>query len=148
MADIPKKKTSIDGVIPSHWLNDFGDDSKPASKLSPKERVAMIEKVYMEVLLREPDTRDLNFYKYSTADEESIRAELLESKEHKTLDENGREFKKVKNLLDDASSKIKSLESELKNSEESVKQMEILLKEKNLHIDELRRKSKSPFEEN
>ncbi len=125
-----------------------GDDSGAGSKLSPNDRVKIIEKAFMEILGRDPDTRDLNYYKYSSMDEETIREELLEGEEHKTLVENGRDYKKVKNLLEEAKSKITSLEGEIGDKEESLKQMETLLKEKNLHIEDLKKKLDCQFENN
>lgn len=131
-------------------MGGMSSNSKQQSgpKLSPSERVKMIEHIFEEVLGRKPDTRDLNYYKYSSAIEESIREELLEGKEHKELIKDGREFKKMKNLLDEANSKIKSLESDIMSKEESLKNMETLLKEKNLYIEDLKKKIKSQFETN
>ena len=146
--DTNKKSKNLDGVIPAHWMKGLSDDSSPSSKLTPSERVKIIEKAFQDILCREPDTRDLNFYKYSSMDESSIREELVEGPEHKTLIENGREFKKTRNLLEDAKSKINALEGEIKDREESLKQMEILLKEKNLHIEELKKKINCQFENN
>ncbi len=148
MDDSKKKTKSLDGIIPPHWLSGFDEDSKSSSKskLSPSQRVKIIEKAYKEILCREPDTRDLNYYKYSSANEESIRGELIEGEEHQNLIKNGREFNKVKNLLEDSKSKIRSLEKKLEDQEESLRQMESLLKEKNLHIEEIKKKIQSPFE--
>jgi len=146
MADSKKKTTNLDGIIPPHWMSGLGDDSKKPSSMSPKDRIGMIEKAFQDVLCREPDTRDLNFYKYSSASEEKIREELIESEEHKTLVQNGRELKKTKNLLRNTESKVKALEGKLEDQVESLKQMEILLKEKNLHIEELKERVQSPFE--
>lgn len=139
----------MDSVIPKHWMDSFSDDPpKGGSRLSPSERVKMIEKLYMEILSRKPDTRDLNFYKYSSTSEEEIRKELIDCKEHKTLIENGREHKKLKNLLEDSQSKINSLKAEISDQEKSLEEMNKLLKEKNLHIQELRNKENSPFNSN
>lgn len=144
--DDKKKSKNLDGVIPAHWMKGLNDKSDSSSKLSPKDRVKIIEKAFNDILCREPDTRDLNYYKYSSMDEKAIREELLESDEHKKLLENGREYKKTKNLLEEAKSKINALEGQISDKEESLKQMEILLKEKNLHIEELKKKIKNQFE--
>ncbi|MEA3357739.1 MAG: hypothetical protein U9Q67_04885, partial [Patescibacteria group bacterium] len=37
-----------------------------SKRQTPEERVKMIDKVYEDVLCRKPDTRDINYYKYST----------------------------------------------------------------------------------
>lgn len=144
--DNSKKSKNLDGVIPAHWMKGLNDKSSSSSKLSPKERVKIIEKAFNDILCREPDTRDLNYYKYSSMDEKTIREELLESDEHKKLIENGREYKKTKNLLEEAKSKINALEGQISDRDESFKQMETLLKEKNLHIEELKKKISSQFE--
>lgn len=149
MVNSKKKKTqNLDGVIPSHWMSGLADDSKSGTRLSPTERVKIIERAYSEVLGRDPDTRDLSFYKYSSATEETIRAELLESDEHKALISDGRELKKVKNLLENAKSKIRTLESEISAQQESFKELQNLLKEKNLHIEKLKKDIENPFVEN
>ncbi len=127
-------------------MKGLDEKSGSSSKLSPKERVKIIEKAFNDILCREPDTRDLNYYKYSSMDEKTIRAELLESDEHKKLIQDGREYKKTKNLLEEAKSKINALEGKISDKEESLKQMEILLKEKNLHIEELKKKIDCQFE--
>ncbi len=129
-------------------MKGLGESSESSSKLSPRERVKIIEKAFNDILCREPDTRDLNYYKYSSMDENAIREELLEGEEHKKLIENGREYKKTKNLLEEAKSKINSLEREISDKEESLKQMETLLKEKNLHIEDLKKKIRCQFENN
>ncbi len=129
-------------------MKGLDEDSGSSSKLSPSERVKMIEKAFNDILCREPDTRDLNYYKYSSMDENAIREELLEGQEHKKLIEDGREYKKTKNLLQDAKSKINSLEREISDKEESFRQMETLLKEKNLHIEDLKKKIRCQFENN
>ena len=146
MATNKKKSNNLDDIIPAHWMNSFDASQDGGTKLSPSQRVKIVEKAYKDILGRDPDTRDLNYYKYSSAGEEEIRQELLEGKEHKTLIENGREFKKLKNLLANAESKIKALESEIRDQKSSFEQMNSLLKEKNLHIEELRKREKHPFE--
>lgn len=146
--DDSKKRKNLDSVIPAHWMKGLDEDSGSSSKLSPSERVKMIEKAFNDILCREPDTRDLNYYKYSSMDENAIREELLEGQEHKKLIEDGREYKKTKNLLQDAKSKINSLEREISDKEESFRQMETLLKEKNLHIEDLKKKIRCQFENN
>ncbi len=129
-------------------MKGLGENADSSSKLSPNERVKIIEKAFNDILCREPDTRDLNYYKYSSMDESEIRGELLEGDEHKKLIEDGREYKKTKNLLQEAKSKINSLEREISDKEESLKQMETLLKEKNLHIEDLKKKIRCQFENN
>jgi hypothetical protein len=146
--DTTKKSKNLDGVIPAHWMKGLDDDSDSKSNLTPSERVKIIEKAFQDILCREPDTRDLNYYKYSSMDEQTIREEILEGEEHKLLIKNGREYKKTKNLLEETKSKVNALVGEIEDREASLKQMETLLKEKNLHIEELKKRISSPFENN
>ncbi len=142
-----KSGKKFDDILASFSKNPVSsseDSSK--SRLTPSERVKMIEKAFKDILGREADSRDLNYYKYSSLSEEEIRKELVNSKEHQTLIENGQEFKKVKNSLNIAKTRIKVLESEIRDQEKSFKELNSLLKEKNLHIKELRKQLKSPFE--
>jgi hypothetical protein len=146
--DTTKKSKNLDGVIPAHWMKGLDDDSDSKSNLTPSERVKIIEKAFQDILCREPDTRDLNYYKYSSMDEQTIREEILGGEEHKLLIKNGREYKKTKNLLEETKSKVNALVGEIEDREASLKQMETLLKEKNLHIEELKKRISSPFENN
>jgi hypothetical protein len=134
---------------PSPWGDDFGDfgGDRPdqVSRMTPQERVSMIEKVYEEVLGRKPDTRDINYYKYSTLTEDEIRRQLLSGKEHKQLVEDGREFKKMRERATAAETKIKMLEAQNQDQLEEFKHLTKLLKEKNVYIQEMRQKLNNPY---
>jgi hypothetical protein len=135
---------------PTPWGDDFGDflgdrPDSPSARMSPQERVAMIERVYEEVLGRKPDTRDINYYKYSTLSENEIRGQLLAGKEHKQLVEDGREFKKMRERATQAETKIKMLEAQNQDQIEEFKHLTKLLKEKNVYIQEMREKLKNPY---
>jgi hypothetical protein len=135
---------------PSPWGDDFGDflgdrPDSASARMSPQERVAMIERVYEEVLGRKPDTRDINYYKYSTLSENEIRGQLLAGKEHKQLVEDGREFKKMRERATQAETKIKMLEAQNQDQIEEFKHLTKLLKEKNVYIQEMRDKLKNPY---
>lgn len=134
----------------SPWGDDFGDflgdkEESNSPRMTPQERVTMIEKVYEEVLGRKPDTRDINYYKYSTLSEDEIRRQLLSGKEHKQLVEDGREFKKMRERATSAETKIKMLEAQNHDQLEEFKQLTRLLKEKNIYIQELRSKLNNPY---
>lgn len=137
---------------PSPWGDDFGDlmndFSRPTaskSRMSPQERIVMIEKVFEEVLGRKPDTRDLNYYKYSTLSEEEILRQLLAGKEHQKLLEDGREYKKLNERATQAETRIKMLEAQNKDQIEEFKQLGTMLKEKNTYIQQLREQLKNPY---
>jgi hypothetical protein len=119
--------------------NQFGGNPQSqAKKLTPQERVKMIEEVYQSTLERKPDTRDINYYKYSTLGEEEIRKQLIEGKEHKQLIEDGREYKNMKNRADQSETRVKMLEGQIKDQVEEFKQLTTLLNEKNRYIQQLR----------
>jgi hypothetical protein len=105
---------------------------------TPQERVEMIKKVYDEVLGRPPDTRDINYYKYSTLNEQQIRNQILTSSEHKELLKKGREYENLKAQADQFKSRSKMLETQIKDQIEEFRQLNVLLKEKNRYITSLR----------
>jgi len=113
----------------------------PPKRQTPEERVQMIKKVYSEILGREPDTRDINYYKYSTLNEDQIKKQLLTSAEHKYLIKKGREYDKLKNQTDQAKTQAKMLEGQIKDQIEEFKQLNILLKEKNDYIQKFRKET-------
>jgi predicted nucleic acid-binding Zn-ribbon protein len=122
-----------------------GERNTPQANMTPQERVEMIEKLYQEVLGRKPDTRDVNYYKYSTLGEEEIRKQLITGKEHKQLIEDGREFNKVKDRASQAETRVRMLESQVKDQVEEFKHLTELLKEKNKYIQDFREKSNNTY---
>lgn len=127
------------------WGGDPASSATESKKLTPQERVEMIEMVYLEVLSRKPDTRDINYYKYSTLGEGEIRKQLLTGKEHKQLMVDGQAYKKVKGRADQSDVRVKMLESQIKDQVVEFRQMTELLKEKNRYIHELRVKLQNPY---
>lgn len=117
--------------------------TQPPKRQTPEERVQMINKIYSEILGREPDTRDINYYKYSTLNEDQIKKQLLTSAEHKDLIKKGREYDQLKNQTDQAKTQTKMLEGQIKDQIEEFKQLNILLKEKNSYIQQLREKTEN-----
>ncbi len=131
------------------WGGNPSDGSSAGGKrLSPQERVEMIEKVFTEILNRKPDTRDINYYKYSTLSEEEIRKQLLTGAEHKQLLLDGRDYKKLKDRALQAETRVKVLEGQIRDQVEEFRQLTNLLKEKNRHIQELRERLNNEKKEN
>jgi len=125
---------------------DYNKQSGSQNKrLTPEERVTMIEKVYQEVLGRKPDSKDISYYKYSTLSEDEIRKQLLEGKEHKELLENGREFKSMKERCESSEVRVKILEGQMRDQLEEFKKLGELLREKNRYIQFLRQKDNNPY---
>ncbi len=110
----------------------------PQKRMTPEERIQMIEKVYDEVLCRKPDTRDINYYKYSTLGEEQIRNQLIASSEHKDLLKKGQEHKKLKEEVDQLQTKNRMLENQVKDQFQEFKELNLLLQEKNNFIQRIR----------
>lgn len=134
---------------PDPWLvtiggNNFGlgsnntNTTTPEKNLKPNEKVEMIEKLYEEVLGRKADTRDVNYYKYSTLGIDQIREQLILSKEHKELIQDGREYKKMKDRAISAEARVRMLENQIRDQVAEFQQLTNLLKEKNRHIRALR----------
>ncbi|MBN1618859.1 hypothetical protein JW887_06000 [Candidatus Dojkabacteria bacterium] len=126
-------------------LNSFGTNynsgynaPQQPKRLTPEERVEMIEKVFQEVLSRKPDTRDINYYKYSTLDEDQIKKQLINSTEHKDLLTKGREYEQLKTTADQAQTKSRMLEGKIQDQIEEFRQLNILMQEKNRYIVKLR----------
>ncbi|MCK9368457.1 hypothetical protein M0R04_00555 [Candidatus Dojkabacteria bacterium] len=132
------------------WDNPWADTpvGQQAKRQSPQERLSMIEKIYADVLGRKPDTRDINYYKYSTLSEEEIREQLLSGNEHKQLIGDGREYKKVKDRALQAETRVKLLEGQIRDQVEEFRQLTNLLNEKNSHIKQLREKVNLVFNTN
>ncbi|MBN2100418.1 hypothetical protein JW710_00780 [Candidatus Dojkabacteria bacterium] len=119
-------------------MNGMYGQQQQQKRLTPEERIQMIKTVYSEVLGREPDTRDINYYKYSTLDEEQIKKQLLTSAEHKELIEKGQEFNKIKSQSDQLQSRCKMLETQIKDQLEEFRELNDLLKEKNEYLQKIR----------
>ncbi len=114
-------------------------------RLTPQERVELIEKLFQELLGRKADTRDINYYKYSTLSEEEMRKQLITGKEHKQLITDGREFSKMRDRANQAETRVKILEGQIKDQVQEFKHLSELLDEKNKHIQELRIKLNNPY---
>lgn len=116
----------------------MGGNQGNNKRMSPQERVTMIESCYSEILGRKPDTRDINYYKYSTLTEEEIKKQLITGNEHKQLLQDGRDYKKLKDRTTQAETRVKILEGQILDQVEEFKELTNLLREKNRYIQELR----------
>jgi hypothetical protein len=110
-------------------------------RMTPEERVQMIELVYNEILQRKPDTRDINYYKYSTLSEEQIRKQLTASAEHTDMIKKGREYEGLKEHAEQMESRVNMLEGQIKDHVEEFRELSNLLQEKNRLIQQLRQKN-------
>ncbi len=113
--------------------------------LTPRERVKVTERLYMEVLGRKPSSRDIGYYKYSNLTEDEIRTELLEGSEHRKLIEAGHKYKDIEKRAEAAETRIKMLESKLSDHSAEYEALTEILEAKNKEITIMREKLQSPF---
>ncbi len=128
--------------------NGFGDLGFPSrTEGSSEDKTELIKKVFQEVLGREPDNRDLSYYRFSPMGEDEIRNQLLNGKEHKDLLEKGNKYDEIKEEIGSHKAKVKVLEGQVKDQLEEFKQVNNLLKEKNRYIRQLRKQVESEPED-
>lgn len=112
---------------------------KPSVKKSP-----LVKKIYKQILGREPSSREMAYYKYSSAKKEDIIKKLLEGDEHKELLEMAKSFPDLEETNSKLKSKVLKLKSKVKDNEEEYKQLRSLLEEKNATIKNLRETKELP----
>ncbi len=122
-----------------------GNSSFGQNRMSTEEKIEMVKKIYKEVLDREPTTKDINYYKYSSLDEKGIIKQLVKSKEHQELVSNGKKYKKLENEANQNSLKVKQLKAQIKDQVEEMQKLAQLLREKNRYIEQLRKQSNNPY---
>jgi uncharacterized protein YhaN len=136
-------------------LWDKGDDTDSFTKggaLSPSfsmrqpsvKNSPLIKKIYKQILGREPSSREMAYYKYTSAKKEDIIKRLLESKEHEDILEKAQKYPELEQTNSKLKSKVLKLESKIKDNEEEFKQLKSLLEEKNTTIKELRKTEEVP----
>lgn len=110
-----------------------------------EDRESIIKTIYKLVLGREPSSREISYYKYSTLKDGEIVKKLLDSEEHETTISNGTKYS---NLIQESKKlkysaiKVKSL---LEDKEKEIEELKKLLTEKNNTIRELRTNKSEPY---
>jgi len=122
--------------FPNDPFGGMGFSNRGGGKM--EEKTEMIKKIYKEILGKEPDPRDLSYFRFSPMEEEELREHLLKGEEHKELIKKGNEFKELQEQLDTHKAKVKVLESKIQDQIEEFNQLHNLLKEKNRYIRQLR----------
>ncbi|MFA7628202.1 MAG: DUF4214 domain-containing protein [Candidatus Dojkabacteria bacterium] len=112
---------------------------KPSVKKSP-----LVKKIYKQILGREPSSREMAYYKYSSAKKEDIIKKLLESEEHEEILERAKKYPELEETNSKLKSKVLKLKSKVKDNEEEFKQLRSLLEEKNATIKDLRETKEVP----
>jgi hypothetical protein len=113
---------------------------KPSSKKSP-----LVEKLYKLVLGRKPSSREMAYYKYSSAEKEDILKKLLESDEHKEIIEKAEKYPELKEKNTKLKSTVLKLKSRAKDRADEYLELKKLLEEKNEAILSLRREKNVPY---
>jgi hypothetical protein len=112
---------------------------KPSVKKSP-----LVKKIYKQILGREPSSREMAYYKYSSAKKDEIIKKLLEGEEHEGILEKAKKYPELEETNTKLKSKVLKLKSKVKDNEEEFKQLKSLLEEKNATIKELRETKEVP----
>ncbi|MBN1374297.1 hypothetical protein JW962_03125 [Candidatus Dojkabacteria bacterium] len=128
------------GVSPmsnTPWQNN-GASVQQNKPMTMDEKVDVIKKMYLEVLGREAETKDINYHKYGIVDEDTMRRKLTQTNEHNDLVQKGREFQKIKELYDSTLAKNKMYEAKIRDHIDEFKKLQEMLDEKNRYIQGLR----------
>ncbi len=113
---------------------------KPSTKKSP-----LVKRLYKLVLGREPSSREMAYYKYSSAEKEDIVKKLLESDEHKDILEKAEKYPELKEKNTKLKSTVLKLKSRAKDRANEYTELKRLLEEKNEIIVSLREDKNVPY---
>ncbi|MFH1547566.1 MAG: hypothetical protein ABIC57_03705 [bacterium] len=136
--DSPKSKQPFS--FQPNRLGDFGFPSMSGGmgNNGNGDKSEIIKKAYQDILGKEPEPRDISYYRFSPMGEEEIRQQLVTGKEHKDLLEKGNKYSELKDKLETSQAKVKVLEGKINDQLEEFNQLHNLLKEKNRYIRQLR----------
>ena len=104
-----------------------------------------VEAVYELVLGRKPTSRELAYYRYSTAKKDEILKKLLKGDEHKQIVEKGRKYPELENQEKLAQSNILKLRHSIEDQNGEMEEMKSMLEQKNREIAVLREEKRIPF---
>ena len=133
---------------------DKGDDTDSFSKggasssfdfKSSDEKNPEIKEIYELVLGREPSSREMSYYRYSTLKKDAIIKKLLSSDEHKEILEKAKEVPGLNENNHTLESTVLKLRSSQEDRENEYLELKRLLVEKNNTIDTLRENRDIPF---
>lgn len=118
--------------------------SFPMGKLSTKKS-PVVKKMYKLILGREPSSREMAYYKYSSAQEEDIIKKLLKGDEHKDILEKAQKYPELKEKNTKLKSTVLKLKSKAKDRANEYTELRRLLEEKNEIIINLREDKNVPY---
>lgn len=121
----------------------FGGGGGSGTSMSREDRTKMIKRLYKDVLGREAQTRDINYYKYGTQNEDQIRSQLLKSDEHKEVIKKGRKFDAQTKELEETKTKLQASDSKVLDAHKENETLKIILDQKNAEITRLRASNSS-----
>jgi hypothetical protein len=133
---------------------DKGDDTDDFSKGGSSSQLSFepsaiklpaIKEIFELVLGREPSSREMSYYKYSTLKKEQIVKKLLEGDEHKNILEKSNKFPELKEENKQYQSTVLKLKTTLEDKENEFLELKRLLVEKNNTIESLRQNRNTPF---
>lgn len=133
---------------------DKGDDTDDFSKGGasssfsfepPKVKAPAVQEIFQLVLGREPSSREMSYYKYSTLKKEEVINKLLDGEEHKNILEKSKKFPELKEENKKYQSTILKLKSNIEDSRNEYLELKRLLVEKNNIIESLRQNRDLPF---
>jgi hypothetical protein len=113
---------------------------KPSIKKSP-----LVKKIYKQVLGREPSSREMAYYKYSSAEKEDILKKLLEGDEHKEILKKAKEYPELKEKNSKLKSTVLKLKSRAEDRANEYSELKRLLEEKSETIKSLREEKNVPY---
>jgi hypothetical protein len=102
------------------------------------DKTQQIKDIYKKILGKEPEARDLSYYRFSPMSEDEIKEKILNGEEHKKILEKGNKYDQIKEELEDTKVNIKKLQKQLEDNLEEFQEVNNLLKEKNRYIRQLR----------
>jgi hypothetical protein len=116
---------------------------QPSQKKSPA-----IKKLYNQILGRDPSSREMAYYKYSSAKKEDVIKKLIEGEEHVGILEKAKQYPELVEKNSKLKSTVLKLKSKAKDRKIEFEQLNNLLNEKNEIIKELREQKNVPYVSN
>lgn len=123
-----------------------GTSGLPTRKIKPSiKKSPLVKKLYKLVLGREPSSREMAYYKYTSAKKEDILKKLLEGDEHKEILEKAKKYPELKEKNSKLKSTVLKLKSRAKDNTNEYEELKRLLREKNETIGKLREEKIVPY---
>ncbi len=106
---------------------------------SREERKKMIQDRYRQILGKDINEQDLNYFLNLGLNEDQMIRRLVDSQEHADMVKSYEEYNKIKPEYDKLKMEVKELETKLKDREEIINKQNELIEQKNKSIQELQK---------